>query len=124
MLPFTVTVQLVPFEESQPLQLPKVELPVGEAVRVTWVPELTDSVQVPGQLMLPPVTVPVPLPAVETFSVSPPPPPPPLLQLAKRSATPNPTTALQLRKEYLFDWFRYRERLGVAFDMVASPDHC
>ncbi len=48
-----------------PVQPPKVEPPVGVGVRITAVPVVNVSEQVPGQLMLPgtDVTVPVPPPA-------------------------------------------------------------
>ena len=66
---FIVTLQLVPLDESQPLQLPKVEFPSGEAISVTAVPWARDALHVGPQLIPPPLTVPDPVPLLCTISV-------------------------------------------------------
>ena len=55
-----VMVTLAP--QSVPLQLPKVELPVGVGVSATVAPSVNVSLQVPGQLILPGLDVTVPVP--------------------------------------------------------------
>ena len=53
-----------PIPVHAPLHPVNVEPVAGVATNVTCVPELTSAVQVPPQLIAPPVTVPVPVPAL------------------------------------------------------------
>ena len=68
----TVTVQLVPLTESQPLKPEKIELEFGSAVTVSLVPLGTDTTQVVPQLIPSPLTTPVPSPLFAMLSVTPP----------------------------------------------------
>ena len=52
----------VPVPVQAPLQPVKVDPVAGAAVKVTEPPEATDAVQVEPQLILPPATVPLPVP--------------------------------------------------------------
>src|SRR5688572_2955433 len=69
--PLTVKVQPAVPVQPPPLQPRKLEAPDGAAASVTWVPNGTDMVQAPGQLMPAgvEVTVPVPLPPTATVTV-------------------------------------------------------
>ena len=66
---FTVTLQVVPLEVSQPPQLTNVDPASGEAVSVTAVPAASDTPHVAPQLIPPPVTVPDPVPLFWTVRV-------------------------------------------------------
>jgi hypothetical protein len=65
---FMVTVQLFPLVESHPLQLPKVEGALADAVNVTTVPPAIDALQLVPQSIAPPFTLPEPVPAFRTVS--------------------------------------------------------
>jgi hypothetical protein len=65
----TVTVQLVPLEELQPVHPEKVEPEAAAAVSVTEVPWGSCALQVAPQEIDEPVTVPVPVPVLVTLSV-------------------------------------------------------
>src|SRR5207244_3006905 len=71
LVPFMVTVQVVPETASQPLQPVKMEPEAGVAVRTTVLPLVYEAEQVVPQVILPSseVTVPLPLPVLLTVRV-------------------------------------------------------
>ena len=58
----SIVTEQVPVPVQAPLQPVKVDPVAGAAVKVTEPPEATDAVQVEPQLILPPATVPLPVP--------------------------------------------------------------